>query len=91
MKKLQRFEYLENEINFLDEIKHFSQFLKGYHFVKNKYFIKNSGHKLLNIKLVSPYMSHFSNNLSCNLIFFANDTSIFTVVIMQIFFHKKVT
>ena len=34
-KKLQKFEYLENEKSFLDEIKNiFSQFLKGYHLVK---------------------------------------------------------
>ena len=44
--KIQKFEYLENEKSFLDEIKkHFSQFLKGYHLVKKK-LIKNSGHKL---------------------------------------------
>ena len=33
-KKLQKFEYLENESSFLDEIKNISQFLKGYHLVK---------------------------------------------------------
>ena len=33
-KKLQRFEYLENEKSFLDEIKNTFQFLKGYHLVK---------------------------------------------------------
>ena len=33
--KIQKFEYLENEKNLLDEIKkHFSQFLKSYHLVK---------------------------------------------------------
>ena len=32
--KIQKFEYLENE------------FLKGYHSMKNKNFLKNSGHKL---------------------------------------------
>ena len=31
--KIQKFEYLENEKSFLDEIKNISQFLKGYHFV----------------------------------------------------------
>ena len=30
-KKLQKFEYLENKMSFLDEIKNISQFLKGYH------------------------------------------------------------
>ena len=36
-KKLETFEYLENEKNFLDEIKNFfPQFLKGYHFVKKQ-------------------------------------------------------
>ena len=33
-KKLQKLEYLENEKSFLDEIKNFSWFLKGYHLVK---------------------------------------------------------
>ena len=32
--------YLENEKNFLDEIKNISQFLKGYHLVKSKSLIK---------------------------------------------------
>ena len=32
--KLQKFEYLENEKSFLDEIKNIFQFLKGYHLVK---------------------------------------------------------
>ena len=32
--EIQKFEYLENKKNFLDEKKHFSQFLKGYHLVK---------------------------------------------------------
>ena len=32
--KIQKFEYLENEKSFLDEIKIFFQFLKGYHLVK---------------------------------------------------------
>ena len=40
-------EYLENKKNFLDEIKKKnSYFLIGYHLVKNKNLIKNSGHKL---------------------------------------------
>ena len=44
--KIQKSGYLENEKIFLDEIKkHFSQFLKGFHLVKNKNFIKNSGHQ----------------------------------------------
>ena len=33
-KKLQKTEYLENKKSFLDEIKNFSQLLKGYHLVK---------------------------------------------------------
>ena len=33
-KKLQKFEYLENENTFLDKIKSIFQFLKGYHLVK---------------------------------------------------------
>ena len=33
-KKLQEFEYLENEKSFSDEIKSVFQFLKGYHLVK---------------------------------------------------------
>ena len=32
--KIQKFEYLENEKSFLDEIKSIFQFLKGYHLVK---------------------------------------------------------
>ena len=44
--KLQKFEYLENEKSFVDEIRHFLNFLKGYHLVKKKNLIKNSGHKL---------------------------------------------
>ena len=43
---IQKFEYLRNEKSFLDEIKNIFQFLKGYHLVKNKKLIKNSGHKL---------------------------------------------
>ena len=45
---MQKFEYLENEKSFLGEIKkHFSQFWKGYHLVKSKNLMKDSGHKLL--------------------------------------------
>ena len=33
-KKIQTFDYLENEKSFLDEIKSIFQFLKGYHSVK---------------------------------------------------------
>ena len=44
--EIQNLEYLENENSFLDEIKNIFQFLKGYHLVKNNYFIKNSEHKL---------------------------------------------
>ena len=44
--KLQKCEYLENEKSFLDEPKNIFQFLKGYHLVKNKNLLKNSGHKL---------------------------------------------
>ena len=46
-KKILKLEYLENEKSSLDEIKkHFLQFLKGHHLVKNKNLIKNSRHKL---------------------------------------------
>ena len=49
-KIFQKFGYLENEKSFLVEIKkHFSQFLKGYHFVK-KNLIRNSEHKLKVLK-----------------------------------------
>ena len=44
--KIQKFKYLKNEKTFSDEIKNIFQFLKGYHLVKNKNLIKNSGHKL---------------------------------------------
>ena len=47
--ELQKFEYLENEKSFLDEIKNIFQFLKGY-MVKNKNLGKNSGHKILVLK-----------------------------------------
>ena len=33
-KKIQKFEYFENEKSFLDEIKNIFPFLKGYHLVK---------------------------------------------------------
>ena len=33
-RKLQKFEYLENENGFLDEMKNIFQFLKGYHLVE---------------------------------------------------------
>ena len=39
-KKIQKFEYLENKMSFLDEIKNIFQFLKGYHFVKKSKFDK---------------------------------------------------
>ena len=41
--EIQKFEYLENEKSFLDEMKNT---LKDYHLVKNKSLIKDSGHKL---------------------------------------------
>ena len=44
--KYKKIEYLENEKSFLDEIKNIFQFLEGYHLVRNKNLIKNSGHKL---------------------------------------------
>ena len=44
--KIQKFKYLKNEKSFLDEIKNILQFLKGYHLMKDKNLIKNSGHKL---------------------------------------------
>ena len=43
--KIQKFEYLENEKSFLNEIKKII-ILKSYHLVENKNLIKNSGHKL---------------------------------------------
>ena len=46
-KKLQKFEYLENEKSFLDEIKNiFHSFWRPIIWWKNKNLIKNSGHKL---------------------------------------------
>ena len=44
--KIQKFEYLENEKSFLDEIKIFHSFWRAIICWKNKKFIKNSGHKL---------------------------------------------
>ena len=44
--EIQKFEDLENEKSFLDEIKNiFHCFLKDYHLMKNKNLIRNSGHK----------------------------------------------
>ena len=46
-KEIQKFEHLENEKRFLDEIKNIIHiFLKGYHLVKTKTFLKNSVQKL---------------------------------------------
>ena len=46
-KKIQKFEYLENEKSFLDEIKNiFHSFWTAIIWWKNKNLIKNSGHKL---------------------------------------------
>ena len=46
-KKLQKFEYLENEKSFLDEIKNiFHSFWRAIIRWKNKNLVKNSGHKL---------------------------------------------
>ena len=45
--KLQKFEYLENEKSFLDDIKNiFHSFWRAITWWKNKKLIKNSGHKL---------------------------------------------
>ena len=43
MMEIQKFEYLENEKSFLDEIK---TYLNGYRLVKNKNLSKNCEHKL---------------------------------------------
>ena len=43
--EIQKLEYFKNKKSFLDEIKHFSQFLKGYYLVKNKTLMKNSRQK----------------------------------------------
>ena len=46
-KKIQKFEYLENQKSFLDEIKNiFHSFWRPIIWWKNKKLIKNSGHKL---------------------------------------------
>ena len=46
-KKLQKFEYLENEESFLEEIKNiFDSFWRAIIWWNNKNLIKNSGHKL---------------------------------------------
>ena len=46
-KKVQKFEYLENEMSFLEEIKIiFHSFWRVIIWWKNKNLIKNSGHKL---------------------------------------------
>ena len=46
-KKRGRCEYLENKKSFLAEVKSiFHSFLKDYHLVRNRNFVKNSGHKL---------------------------------------------
>ena len=39
-KKLQKYEYLENEKSFFDEIKNTFQFWKGHHFVEKQKFDK---------------------------------------------------
>ena len=44
--KIQKFQYLKNKINFLDEIKNIFQFLEGYYLMKNKNLTRNSGHKI---------------------------------------------
>ena len=44
--EIQKFEYLENETSFLDEIKTSFIVFEGHHLVKNKNLLKNSGHKL---------------------------------------------
>ena len=45
--KLQKFEYFEKEMSFLDEIKNtFHSFWRAIIWWKNKNLIKNSGHKL---------------------------------------------
>ena len=45
--KIQKFEYLNNEKSFLDEMKNiFHSFWRAIIWWKNKKFIKNSGHKL---------------------------------------------
>ena len=46
-KKIHKFEYLENEVSFLGQIKNiFHIFWRAIILVKNKKFMKNSGHML---------------------------------------------
>ena len=45
--KISKFKYLENEKSFLDEIRHFLQFLNGYHLVKKYKFDKKQGTQAL--------------------------------------------
>ena len=44
--KIQKFDYLENEKSFLDEIKNFFIVFEGLSFGENRNLIKNSGLKL---------------------------------------------
>ena len=44
--KIQKFDYLENEKSFLDEIKNTFIVFEGLSFGENRNLIKNSGHKL---------------------------------------------
>ena len=55
----QKFKYLENEKCFLDEIKNIFQFLKGYHFVKNKNLLKNSWatKKIFHYRFPKPFLN----------------------------------
>ena len=46
MEKITKFEYLENEKSFFDEIDIFRSFGRTIIWWKNKKLIKNSGHKL---------------------------------------------
>ena len=45
-KKLQKFEYLENEMSFFNEIKNIYNFWRAIIWWKNKNLIKNNGHKV---------------------------------------------
>ena len=63
--EIQKFEYLENEKSFVDEIKIiFHSFWRPTIYWKNKNLIKNSGHKLLINFKISMYQSNFYNNHS---------------------------
>ena len=56
--KLQKFEYLENEMSDSDEIKNISQFLKGYHLVKKWKIVKKwrtQALKVSDVKYSFPY------------------------------------